>query len=130
MTTRISEWTKNWDPGPAPTIWLKKMKFPTDPKNNSYAKITSYNSTVDGTITETQNIEPHAVNHKGEVKRRGRGSDDSIFESCPHLHRVFPRGMSITSLTDAKGEKEDHILRGFFKFSGLSQKDEDDSTPL
>ena len=108
-----------------------KMKFPTDVNNKSYAKTSVYQRSDEKTTVVTQNVEPHAVNDKGEVKRKGRGSDDSFFEKRPELHRVFPRGLSITTISHEGSDekKTEHILRGFFKFSGRSQMDEDDSTP-
>lgn len=104
------------------------MSFSMDTRGSSYAKTKKSRDEVNGVCALVVNIEPHAVDAKGVVKKRGYGGDDSFFQVRSDLHREFPRGYSRTIFTSGESEQEE-IVRGFFKFSGRTEGDEDDSLP-
>ena len=107
--------------------------FPTDDKGNSFANVKTFVQKMDQCMLQIDNIEPSSVDGKGRVKRKGRGSDDSFFQKYPQYHKHFPRCFSITQVKKKNGKEwevvKQVILRGFYKFTGLTEGDEDDSKP-
>ena len=114
------------------------MKFATDSKGKSYVRSKEYRDLVDGVTAHTNNYEPLPVDDKGNVKKRG--NDDSLYNFRPDLQREIPRGLSETifsgtptSVEEDRSPTEEvtqrELVRGFCKFSGRTEGDEDDSTP-
>jgi len=65
-----------------------------------------------------------STDKNGIVTKSYRGSDDNTFNIYPHLAQLFPRGLSYGKITK-DDIVEEHIIRGYPKFTSLNDGDED-----
>eukprot|EP00928_Gymnodinium_smaydae_P021479 TRINITY_DN18381_c0_g3_i1.p1 TRINITY_DN18381_c0_g3~~TRINITY_DN18381_c0_g3_i1.p1 ORF type:complete len:636 (-),score=83.93 TRINITY_DN18381_c0_g3_i1:68-1891(-) len=61
-------------------------------------------------------------------EEKGKGYDDGCYLTSAVLRAFMPRGYTHYEFENASGDKASAVLRGFFKFTGLTAADEDEES--
>ena len=105
-------------------------EFPKDKRGESFAQIKQTHQHLDGYTFIINTITVRPCDSNGNVitnKRKAwRTTDDSFYLQHPEYHRIFPRSYSILTIQQNNKFINTIILKGFYKFTGLSEVDDDD----
>ncbi len=111
---------------------ITQLNLPVDNRGVQFAEVKTTNQKLDSYDFKIYTINVKPCDDHGNVitnKRKARHvTDDSFYQTHPEHHRLFPRSYSILEISRA-GQIVDYVyLQGFYKFTGLTEIDDDDTT--